>query len=484
MQQKSVEKNYLYNLLYQMLAVVIPRILTPYVSRVLSPEGVGAFSYTTAMTGYFVLFGNLGVATYGQLKIAGEREDRRRLSRTFEELVLLRLVLMTAALACFLVFTAVFSREENKSLYRVLVIQILAAMWDISWFLQGLEEFQKIVLRNTCIKLLSVVLVFTLVKKPADLYRYALIVNASTLLGNLSIWSFVPDCLERVPLRELRPFSHLKACLGYFLPSIATTIYLTLDKTMSGWFTVTSAENGDYEQAHKIEQMAVTVVTSLSVVTMPRMAFLFQNRETEKLRDRLERSMRLILLLAIPMCFGMAAVAEPFIPLYLGAEFLPSIALLRIFSLLLVVVGLNNAVGKQVLMPMGRQKQYNLAVILGACTNFVLNLLLIPRLYAVGAAIASVAAETVILLAFLHCARDMISGRWIVRNSLKYLLAALLMFAAIRLSGHVLPGTWLSLGLQVLLGIALYFAAVLALRDAFAVHGLQKALKKLRRRGV
>ena len=91
MQQKSVEKNYLYNLLYQMLAVVIPLILTPYVSRVLSPEGVGAFSYTTAMTGYFVLFGNLGVATYGQLKIAGEREDRRRLSRTFEELVLLRL---------------------------------------------------------------------------------------------------------------------------------------------------------------------------------------------------------------------------------------------------------------------------------------------------------------------------------------------------------------------------------------------------------
>lgn len=484
MQQKSVEKNYLYNLLYQMLAVVIPLILTPYVSRVLSPEGVGAFSYTTAMAGYFALFGNLGVATYGQLKIAGERADRRRLSRTFEELAVLRLILMTAVLVCYLVFIAVFSREENKSLYRVLVIQILAAMLDITWFLQGMEEFGKIVLRNTLIKLLSVVLIFTLVKKPADLYRYALLVNASTLLGNLSIWPFLPSYLERVPLRELRPFSHLKACLGYFIPSIATTIYLTLDKTMIGWFTASSVENGYYEQAHKIEQMAVTVVTSLSVVTMPRMAFLFQNRETEKLRERLEQSMRFVLLLAIPMCFGMAAVSDTFIPLYLGPAFLPSIALLRVFSLLLVVVGLNNAVGKQVLMPMGRQKQYNLAVILGACTNLLLNLLLIPRFYALGAAVASVMAETVILLAFLHFGRDMIRGSWILKSSLKYLLAALLMFAVIRFSSLVLPEGWPALVLQVLLGIALYFAAVLALRDAFAIRGLQTALKKLRRRST
>ena len=194
--------------------------------------------------------------------------------------------------------------------------------------------------------------------------------------------------------------------------------------------------------------------------------------------------MRLILLLAIPMCFGMTALSDTFIPLYLGPAFLPSIALLRVFSLLLVVVGLNNAVGKQVLMPMGRQKQYNLAVILGACSNLVLNLLLIPRFYALGAAVASVTAETVILLAFLHFGRDMIRGSWILKSSLKYLLAALLMFAAIRFSSLVLPEGWPALVLQVLLGIALYFAAVLALRDAFAIRGLQTALKKLRRRGT
>ena len=339
MQEKSVEKNYLYNLIYQMLVAVIPLIVTPYVGRVLGAEGVGAFSYTTAMTGYFALFGNLGVATYGQLKIAGERNNKHEMSKTFHELALLRIFLMTIVLGAFFIFVFTASQKENRTLYLVLIVQIVAAMFDISWFLQGLEEFKKIVLRNTIIKVISVVLIFAFVKKQSDLYLYAFIMNGSTLLGNLSIWLFIPSFIEKVSIRELRPFSHLKACLTYFIPTIATTVYLTLDKTMIGWFTSTNVENGYYEQANKIEQMAVTVVTSLSVVTMPRMAYLFKNNETEKLKNRLEQTISFISMIAVPMCFGMAAVSDYFIPLYLGNDFLPSIVLLKIFSLLLIVVG-------------------------------------------------------------------------------------------------------------------------------------------------
>jgi O-antigen/teichoic acid export membrane protein len=187
-QKQSVKKNYVYNLVYQMLAVVIPLMIQPYIARVLGAGEVGAFSYTTAITGYFALVGNLGIATYGQLRVAAFRNDRRKVSQVFWELAVLRFLMMSASACLFWLFIRLLARPEYKTLYMVLTIQILASAIDIAWLLQGFEEFKKIVLRNTLIKLLSVILIFTFVKKESDIYIYALIMNGSTLVGNASIW--------------------------------------------------------------------------------------------------------------------------------------------------------------------------------------------------------------------------------------------------------------------------------------------------------
>ena len=479
MSKRSVKKNYIYNLLYQMLAVVIPLLVTPYVARVLGVGPVGAFSYTTAVTGYFVLFGNLGIATYGQLRVAACRNDKKAVSKIFYELIILRFVLMGIASLLFLVFIQVFSAEEYRTLYMVLLIQIASSAVDIAWLLQGFEEFGKIVVRNTVIKVLSVILIFSFVKKPEDLYIYALIMNGSTLLGNMSIWYFAPAFVEWVPLSELEPRRHLRPCIIYFIPTIATTLYLSLDKTMIRWFTTSSVENGYYEQAQKIEQMAATVVTSMSVVTMPRMAYLYSNESVDRLKDRLQQSIRFILMMSIPMCLGMIAVSDNLIPLYLGSGYDKSAVLLKFFSFLIIVVGLNNAVGKQVLMPVGRQKSYNASVIIGACVNVALNSLLIPRLYSVGAVIASVAAETTILLAFIHYSKDYIQLSWILKASVKYLIAGLVMLAAILAAGGALGRSWPVLILQVTAGMAIYVVLILLMRDKFALEMLDLVTRHL-----
>ena len=477
--KQSVKKNYIYNLAYQMLAVVIPLLIQPYIARVLGAGEVGAFSYTTAITGYFALVGNLGIATYGQLRIAAFRNDRKVVSEIFWELAVLRMLLMGASAVLFALFIRFIARPEYKALYSVLIIQIMASAIDIAWLLQGFEEFKKIVLRNTIIKVLSVVLIFAFVKKQSDIYVYALIMNGSTLLGNASIWYFTPSFVDRVPLRQLNLGRHLRSCIIYFIPTIATTFYLSLDKQMIKWFTDTSVENGYYEFAQKIEQMAVTVVTSLSIVTMPRMANLYNMNAIDRLRNRLEQTIRFILLLSIPMCLGMMSVTDYLVPLYLGSGFERSATLLKIFSLLIVVVGLNNAVGKQVLMPVGRQKDYNLSVILGAVVNFALNMILIPRFYSLGAVVASVAAETSILLAFIYFSRDYIRLGWIIKAGIKYLAAGLAMAAVITLSRRWLSMSWKSLALQVAGGALVYAAVVFALRDRFALEMLKIVKRNL-----
>ena len=472
-QKQSVKKNYIYNLAYQMLAVIIPLMIQPYIARVLGAGEVGAFSYTTAITGYFALVGNLGIATYGQLRVAAFRNDREKVSQIFWELAILRFLMMAASTLLFILFICFLARPENKTLYAVLTVQIMASAIDIAWLLQGFEEFRKIVLRNTIIKVGSVILIFMFVKKQSDLYIYALIMNGSTLIGNASIWYFTPSFVDRVPLKRLNLQRHLRSCIIYFIPTIATTFYLSLDKQMIKWFTDTTVENGYYEFAQRIEQMAVTVVTSLSIVTMPRMANLFNLNAIDRMRNRLEQTIRFILLLSVPMCLGMMSVTDYLVPLYLGSGFERSATLLKIFSLLIVVVGLNNAVGKQVLMPVGRQKEYNMSVILGAFVNFGLNLLLIPHFYSVGAVIASVASETSILLAFIYYSRDYIRLGWIIKASARYVIAGAAMAGVIAFSYTRLSMSWKSLAIQVVLGGIVYVAAVLVLRDKFALEMLE-----------
>lgn len=476
---KSVELNYIYNLIYQMLVVIVPIITTPYVSRVLNVDGIGSFSYATAVTGYFVLVGSLGIATYGQLKIAEFQNDKYKMSKIFYELLINKTIITSIVIVLYLVFLNLNININHKTMYNVLIIQILASGLDISWFLQGLEEFKKILIRNIIIKFLSVILIFLFVNEAKDIYLYAFIINGSTLMGNLSIWVFIPKYLKKINFKDINIKQHIKPCITYFIPTIATTIYLTLDKTMIGWFTSTSLENGYFEQANKIEQMAVTVVTSLSIVTMPRMAYLFKNNKINELKLRLNKSIRFILFISIPMCIGMFSVSQSFVPLFLGNEFEKSIELLKILSFLLVIVGLNNAVGKQILMPMGRQKEYNICVILGAIVNCILNFILIPKLYSVGAAIASVSAETVILISFIYYSKDFISLKWIFKNSFNYLISALVMFIAIYISYSYFDISWISLIYQVLGGIVVYLIILLIMKDKLIFDSIIIMKKKV-----
>ena len=478
---KSIGVNYIYNLAYQILVLVVPFILTPYVSRVLRPGGIGEFSYATTIAGYFVLAGNLGVATYGQLEIAKTRKDIRICSITFWEILLTRFIMMSISLLIYIVYVT-FGHSVYKVMYRVLIVQIMSSAMDISWLLQGLEEFKKIILRNVIIKFAGVVLVLLFVKEEGDLYKYAFIMNGVTLLGNISLWGYVPRFLTTVQVTKPRMLTHLKQSFVYFIPSIATTLYLTLDKTMIEWFSETTAENGYYEQAQKIEQMAVTAVTSLSVVTMPRMALLFNEKKNDEIRKIFRKTIRFVLFMSIPMCVGLISVADIFITLYLGNGYETSAVLLKIFSLLLIIVGLNNAFGKQILMPFGKQKKYNIGVVIGAAVNFCLNLILIPRLLSIGAAIASVIAEGMILIVFMFFSREFYNGFEVIGLSKNYVIASAIMAILIKFITVWLNEGLLALIVQVLAGGAIYLLLLLFMHDELITEGLNLIKEKFNRK--
>lgn len=190
----SIKENYIYNLLYQILTLIVPLITAPYTSRIFGVDGIGIQSYTNSIVAYFTLFAALGTASYGQREIAMNREDSKKTSKIFWEIELVSIMTTLIAVLVWIVMVAFSS--TYKVYYSVLTVSIIAVAFDISWFFSGLEMFKYIVLRNSVFKIIGIVLLFTIVRKKEDLLLYMALTAAIGVLGNISMWTYLPRFLK------------------------------------------------------------------------------------------------------------------------------------------------------------------------------------------------------------------------------------------------------------------------------------------------
>ena len=275
--KKSITKNYIYNLIYQILILILPLITTPYVSRVLGAENIGIYSYTISIATYFILFGSLGIAMYGQREIAYLQDQKEKYSKLFWEIVVLRF--FTMSISSIIFYISFVKNGEYHMYYKILLLELLANCFDISWFFQGLEEFKKTVLRNIVVKIISIICIFVFVKSYNDLFIYFWIYVLSNLIGNISLWAYLPKYIDKIEISKIDIMKHIRPTISLFIPQIAIQIYTVLDKVMIGTIILDKSEVGFYEQSQKIVKMLLTIVTSLGIVMIPRMANTFKKRK-------------------------------------------------------------------------------------------------------------------------------------------------------------------------------------------------------------
>lgn len=479
MKKNSVTKNYIYNLLYQILAIIIPLITTPYLSRVLGAENIGIYSFTISITTYFILFGSLGVAMYGQREIAYVQDDIKKRSKIFFEIFFMRCITLGISLLIFYI-TFCLNGEYNVY-YKILILEIIANIIDISWYFQGLEEFKKTVMRNIIVKLISVICIFVFVKESTDLNKYFIIYVLSTFLGNLSLWMYLPKFIKKTNLKELNLLKHIRPTIMLFIPQIATQIYTVLDKTMIGVIVSDKSEVGYYEQAQKIVKLLMTIATSLGTVMMPRIAATFAGGNHKKVREYMYKSFSFILLLAFPLMLGIISVSSIFVPIFYGKGYDKVVPLLCVISPIIVFIGLSNVIGTQYLLPTKRQNQYTLSVVIGAITNFILNLILIKYFASIGASIATVIAELAVTATQFILIRKEIKFIDVVKLSYKYVIASLVMFMCSMIVSHFISDNLISIIVQVCISISVYFIILLMLKDKLILEGSKIIKNNLRR---
>lgn len=479
MAKKSVVKNYIFNLIYQLLSLVLPLVTTPYLSRVLGSEQIGIYGYTLSIVTYFVLFGSLGIAMYGQREIAYVQNNKEERSKAFFEIVLVRFITLFVSLV---IFYFTFGIKGDYAIYyRIFSLYIVSNAFDISWLYQGIEEFGKTVIRNLLVKISSLILIFACVKTQNDLSKYIFIFVISELLGNATMWMYLPKYIQKVKIKELNFKVHIKPTLLLFLPQVATQIYTVLDKTMVGLITGNMNEVGFYEQAQKVVRAALIIITALGTVMASRIAAIYAQNKKEEVQQYLKKSFNFVWFLGLPMMFGLIVIADKFVPWFYGSGFEPVTSILIATSPILIAIGLNNVVGVQYLIQVKKQNKFTIAVTIGAISNVIFNFIFIKLFNATGAAIASVISEIIILLVEIWYTKNEIDLKSIFEAFPKYFIATIVMSIMIFICERKLDVSAINTFIEIIIGAIVYAISLILLKDEYFLSYINKAVSEVKK---
>lgn len=460
----KVIKNYVYNMGYQVLLLIAPLITVPYVSRILGAHGVGINDYTNAIVTFFLLFGQIGVLTYGNREIAYHRDNIFERSKIFWEIVLMQITTVALAYLVFLVFVWNFS-QAYRWFFLVQSLLIIAGAFDVSWYFMGMEDFRKTVTRNMLVRLLSIALIFTFVKTQQDVWKYILILSASSLFGNLTLWPYLRKSIQFIRPSKLKPWTHFNPALILFIPTITTQVYLVVNRIMLRFMDPTkTVAVGLFSQSDKIIKLVLAIVTATGTVMLPHIAHKFAAGDVHGIRQSLYNSFDFVTALSVPMMFGIAAVAQQFAPWFLGAEFYDCGKIMMIESPIIVLIAWSNVTGTQYLMPVNRVKEYTISVTIGAVVNVICNLFLIEVFGAKGAALATTISEFSVTAFQIYCIKSTIRRRQLYGNTWKYMLSGIVMFVVVYRLSAMMHMNIVNLFIQVFLGFLIYVSGLILTR--------------------
>jgi O-antigen/teichoic acid export membrane protein len=252
------------------------------------------------------------------------------------------------------------------------------------------------------------------------------------------------------PKRYLKPF----LMLGMYM--MLTALYVTLNVTWLG-FVTDDTQVGYYTTASKLYSIVIAFFTAFTGVMLPRMSSLVSEHRLDDFRSMIDRTFDLLFMFAIPLVIYASLCAPEIVRIFAGSGYEGAYLPARIMMPLILVVGLEQIYVIQILMPNNRDRSIFLNSCVGAFLGVLLNLLLVPRLQAVGSAIVWLSCETAVLVAAVLFSRrdDGIGFPWkkLGREVLAYL-----------------PLAALSILLYLLIGQPWYrFAAVTALTGVYTL---------------
>lgn len=459
----NVIRNYIYNTLYQLMMLFVPLITMPYLTRIFTPDQMGINTYTLSIVTYFTYIGMLGMELYGNRQIASVRDDKEKLNTTFWSLYAIQLTSCTISLIIYCVFV-LFCVNDNKLIYIIQSLNVVTVMFDIAWLFMGVEDFKKVSIRNTIIKMIGIVNIFMFIKSEDDLLLYIFLTAAVNILGSIIMWTYAPKYIKGIKIDGNIVKNTIKPLLLLFLPQISTHVYTLLAKTMIGNLT-TLDQVAFYEYSQKIVRMVLSLVTSIGLVLMPKLANMIANGKNDQINEVVERAFKFVSYLCMPITMGLMAVSQPLVSWFLAPEYYEVGLLTSLSSVIIIAVSFANIIGIQYLVTTKQENKYTLSILISAGVNLVMNAIIIKPYGALGAVISLIFAEFMGVAIQMFLVRKSLDIKKMLLSVNKYFISSVIMAIIVYFIGSLISNKVLANVVQVITGGIIYFTIMLIIKD-------------------
>lgn len=469
---KKTFLNILYNAVYQIFLVLVPLITVPYLSRVLGPGKYGIYSSVNNTVQFLMVFCMLSVSYIGMRTISRVRNNDGpdQLTKAFWGLWYFQAIAGAVTILITVFICLVFKIQYWWELL-LMVPFLISAQFDISWFFQGLADFGRVVLKNTAVKLVSVILILFFVKNPNDLWKYILIMSISTMLGSFVFWFDIHNYVDGPTKNFYRIKETSRAIITLLIPQIATQIYTSLDKPILGLFQ-NSTQVAYYDNSQRISNMILGVITSISLVIMPKMAG--EGKDTQKVV--MKKSLEATVMLGTLFAVIVMANTKQFVPFFFGKQYIPMTPLMFFFTLTIIMIPMGGVFANQFALANSRDKDYAIPVIVGAVIELILCYFLDRPYGAAGAMVAILLTEFIVLILRLWIVRDGYNFGYVFHDVPYYFLIALITFGV----GMIFPNFIHSAFLNMAMKSIVMFIAYVGIMFVFKLDFNQDIIKLMK----
>jgi O-antigen/teichoic acid export membrane protein len=393
----NLKKNLVYNFLLSCSQVLMPLISIPYISRILTPEGIGKVSFIDSLSYCFVTIAEFGIVVYGIREIAQVKHNKDQLRKVVSELVVLHCITSAITLIFYgITVSILWHKIQDIRLVFFSISFLLVNAFACEWYFWGLEKFRYITIRSFISRLLGLISIFILVKEPADYYIYYGIITAAAIINQLlnliNVFKQLPLTLKHIQWKR-----HVKHTLTTYLISIVYSIMVWLDNVLLG-IVSTAAVVGIYSMSIKMIRVGVTLFTDMFLVLYPRTTTLLYQEKERELQQTILRSVQLVFITTIPASIGIFLLAEPLVKAFLAGSFFQVSFNIQILALLPLIKTYSLFLNKQILMAHGKEKLQLYGLIIGSSAYILLMLCLSYYWQARGACYAIMFGEAIVLI--------------------------------------------------------------------------------------
>lgn len=397
MKEKSLKLNSFMNTFKTLMSLVFPLITYPYALRVLQVDNIGKNNYANSIVSYFVLLAGLGISRYAIREGARKRDDKSGFNEFASQMFTLSII--STLLSYCLLFVLMMLSSSLKS-YRVLIwvhsITILGTMIGMDWVNSAFEEYTYITIRTIAFQLVSMILLFAIVHDENDIVKYAWISVVSNIGANCLNFFYIRR-FASIGIRFRGLKQHIAPIVWLFASSIATTIYVNSDTTMLGYYCGDTPV-GLYGVSTKIYSVIKQLLAASIIVALPRLSNNFANNRLDEFKATISGVFSTFTTILLPVMVGLFVLASEAVEVIGGAEYRAATTSLRILCISLGFSIFATFYTNALLMPLKREREITLIMIISATINLLLNIWIIPRFQQDGAAFTTVIAELFVMV--------------------------------------------------------------------------------------